>query len=174
MPAGGERDDDELRRVFREHVDGVHAFFAYAVARDVAEDLTSATFERVVRSWRSYDARKASERTWILTIARNLLTDHYRRASHRAWTSLDEQPALLDALAGTSDPLAEQLELDAVRRWLAPLGAREREILALRYGADMTPADIGTLLELTTANVHQIISRSLRKLREGAPAEAES
>ena len=41
---------------------------------------TSTTFERVIRSWRSYDPRKAGVRTWVLAIARNALTDHYRRA----------------------------------------------------------------------------------------------
>src|SRR5919201_5167337 len=64
----------ELRRLYREHVDAVYAFFAYSVPRPFAEDLTSGTFERVVRSWTSYDRRLGSERPLIHTIARNLLT----------------------------------------------------------------------------------------------------
>ena len=43
-------DVDELRRVYREHVPAVFAFFGYAVARETAEDLTASTFERVIRA----------------------------------------------------------------------------------------------------------------------------
>jgi RNA polymerase sigma-70 factor (ECF subfamily) len=155
----------ELRRVYREHVDAVYAFFAYALPRGHAEDLTSATFERVVRHWSRYDAAKASERTWILAIARNLLTDHHRRRRHRDALSLDEHPVLLDTLAA-DDELGRRLDRDEVRSWLVGLSERERDLLALRYGADLTARDIAGLTELSEANVHQILSRALRKLRQ--------
>jgi RNA polymerase sigma-70 factor, ECF subfamily len=161
------RHDDELRRVYREHVDAVYAFFAYAVTRAHAEDLTSATFEKVLRHWRRYDARRASERTWILAIARNQLTDHHRRQRHRAAVSLDEHPALADVLAA-GDELQPRLDRDELRGWLADLSERERDLLALRYGADLTARDIAAITGLSEANVHQILSRSLRRLRRSA------
>jgi RNA polymerase sigma factor (sigma-70 family) len=162
---------EELQRVYREHVDAVYAFFAYSVGRDVAEDLTSGTFERVIRSWAKYDAEKGSERTWILTIARNLLTDHYRRSSHRNAVSVEENPAILETIAADDDPAGSVLADDELRRWLAPLAGRDREILALRYAADMSAAEIAAVVELTPANVHQILSRTLRRLRERWGAE---
>jgi RNA polymerase sigma factor (sigma-70 family) len=157
--------DDDLRRVYSDHVDAVYAFFAYSVPRADAEDLTASTFERVVKAWRSYDSRKAGERTWILTIARNLLTDHYRRRSHRDAVSTDEHPVLLEGLAEAGGTEAV-LSNDQLRAWLAPLGERAREVVALRYAADLSTTDIASLLDLTPANVHQILSRSLRRLRE--------
>lgn len=159
------RADDELRRVYRTHVSSVYAFFAYAVPRATAEDLTSATFERVIRAWDGFDPARASERTWILAIARNLLTDHYRRQRHRDALSLDEHPAVADALAQPGDAQRELLDREEVLGWLAGLPEREREILALRYGADLTAEAIAQLTGLTAANVHQILSRTLRKLR---------
>src|SRR4051812_39001434 len=101
-------DEARLRRVYRDHADSVFGFFAYSVARATAEDLTSATFERVIRSWHRYDAARSSERTWILAIARNLLTDHFRRQRHRDAVSLDEHPLILDTLGD-----ADQSALDA-------------------------------------------------------------
>jgi RNA polymerase sigma factor (sigma-70 family) len=145
-------------------VNAVYGFFGYSVSKEHAEDLTSATFERVLRSWRSFDPERASERTWILVIARNQLLDHFRRQRHRDGVSLDEHPVLLDTLS-TGDGVAERLERDEVRSWLGGLPDRERSVLALRYGADLGASEIGTLLELSEANVHQILSRSLRKLR---------
>jgi RNA polymerase sigma-70 factor, ECF subfamily len=167
--------DQELRRVYRDHLDAVFAFFAYSLGRQSAEDLTATTFERVVR----YDAGLASERTWILAIARNTLIDHYRRQSHRQTTSLDEHPVLLDTIAEQDDPLGRLLSDGAFAGWLEDLRPREREILAMRYGADLSGAEIAALTELSEANVHQIISRTLRKLRaqaearEAAEAEAD-
>lgn len=156
---------DELPRVYRDHVDAVYGFLAYSVDRVTAEDLTAATFERVVRSWKRYDERRGSERTWVLAIARNLLTDHFRAQRHRGAVSTDEHPALLDRLVDDLDPLTEHLSADELARLLAPLGDREREVLALRYAADLTSAEIAALLGLTEANVQQINSRSLRRLR---------
>jgi RNA polymerase sigma-70 factor (ECF subfamily) len=158
-------ESDELRRVYREHVDAVFAFFAYSVARPVAEDLTSATFERVIRAWESYDPRKAGVRTWVLAIARNQLTDHYRRSSHRVARSTDAEPALLNELP-TVDPTADVADRDAFRAMLAEVGDREREVLALRYGADLSANEVAELLGLSSANVHQIASRALRRLRD--------
>ena len=91
--------DEALRRVYHEHLRAAYAFLAYSVPAATAEDLTAATFERVIRAWDRFDPAKASERTWILTIARNLLADHFRRQQHRAAVSLDEHPGLLDALS---------------------------------------------------------------------------
>lgn len=158
--------------MYRVHVRSVYAFLAYSVSRETAEDLTSATFERAIKAWDRFDPAKASERTWILTIARNALTDHYRRQSLRNAVSTDEHPALLQRLTA-EDPLAARVRIDGFTGWLRELGPREREVLALRYGADMTAQEVADAMELSEANVHQIVSRSLRKLRAGAAAAAE-
>jgi RNA polymerase sigma-70 factor (ECF subfamily) len=157
--------DDELRRIYREHVGAVYAFLSYSVSHDVAEDLTSATFERVLRSWASFDPTRSSVRSWVLVIARHLLTDHYRRQRHRAGPSLDEHPVILDTLATPDDANARLLETETAKSWLRELSDREREVLALRYGADLPAADIARVLQLSEGNVHQITSRALRRLR---------
>lgn len=159
------RDDAELRRVYRSHVDAVFAFLAYSVPQATAEDLTSATFERVIKAWRSYDPAKASERTWVLTIARNILIDHYRRERIRRATSLDAHPELAESRSTGEDEFERILSDDALRAWLAPLSEREREVVALRYAADMPATEIARITGLSPANVHQIASRSLRRLR---------
>jgi RNA polymerase sigma factor (sigma-70 family) len=165
---GLRRPGHELQEAYRDNVDSVYAYFAYFVGASAAEDLTAATFERVVRAWRSFDPRRATERTWIFAIARNILTDHYRRERHRAGPSLDEHPGLLTELVSADDPAARRLGIDAVKDWLSRLTPREREVLALRYGADLSTTEIAAALGLSEANVHQIASRALRRLREDA------
>lgn len=160
----GER--DELLDVYRDNVKPVYAYFSYSVSHETAEDLTAATFERVVRAWSRFNPDTASPRTWILAIARNVLTDHYRRQSHRNTVSLDQHPALAATLVATDDPAAQLLTTHVVRDWLGWLEPREREVLALRFGADLPAAAVARHLDLSEANVHQIASRALRRLAD--------
>jgi RNA polymerase sigma-70 factor, ECF subfamily len=162
---------DELHDVYRDHVNAVYAFFAYSVSDHVAEELTATTFERVVRYWARFDPNLSSQRTWIMAIARNALVDHYRRSRHRDGPSLDEVPLLLERLASRDDPAERHASVDLLKSWLARLSPREREVVALRYGADLSTADIAASLDLSEANVLQISSRALRRLRRviGSP-----
>ena len=159
---------DELETVYREHVASIYGFFADSVGRDVAEDLTAATFERVVRCWGRFDASRSGERTWIYAIARNLLTDHLRGQRHRSGPSLDEYPALIDGIVAREDPAQHALDADTVNALLSQLRPREGRVVALRYVADFAVAEIAQIMELTEANVHQICSRALRRLRDMA------
>jgi RNA polymerase sigma-70 factor (ECF subfamily) len=153
--------DSEFARVYDEHLRHVYGFLAYRLRdRDLAEDLTQATFERALRAWPRFDPRKASERTWLLTIARNLMIDHYRREHPEPAAEVDE--SLLPSTAGPEESLTAWPELHEA---LQHLGEREREVIALRFGADLTGPEIAGLTELSLANVQQILSRSLKRLR---------
>ena len=145
----------------------MYAFFAYSVGASAAEDLTSATFERVVRSWHRFDPERGSERTWILAIARNQCRSVRQRPLP---AQVEAVPVLADCRLPDAQASEGRLSVEQLKEWLRPLGAREREIIALRYGADLEGVEIARMLDLTPANVHQILSRSLRRLRELANA----
>jgi RNA polymerase sigma factor (sigma-70 family) len=151
-------------RVYDENVWGVYGYLAYRVSsRDDAEDLTQLTFERALRAWDRFDSRRASVATWLLAIARNLLVDHYRRdhSQHHEPIGTDESN---DAAHGhlELEPHGVSPDLAAA---LDQLGRRDREIVALRFGGDLTGPEIAELTGLTLVNVQQILSRSLRRLR---------
>src|SRR5437660_8540838 len=97
-------------RVYHEHVWRVYGFLAYRLRdRDLAEDLTQATFERALRAWSRFDPRRASESTWLLAIARNLLIDHHRRDRSHRHQPCDEQ--LLPTVEGPAERLCASPEL---------------------------------------------------------------
>jgi RNA polymerase sigma factor (sigma-70 family) len=155
------RAKSSFARVYDEHVWRVYGFLAYRVSdRDTAEDLTQATFERALRAWGRFDPRRGSERTWLLSIATNLLIDYHRRERSVLVEAIDDRT--LPPVAG---PDARALGSAELLSALAELTEREREVLALRFGGDLTGGEIAQLLDLTAANVQQITSRSLRKLR---------
>jgi RNA polymerase sigma-70 factor, ECF subfamily len=160
--AGG--DGQDFARAYDEHVWQVYGFLAYRLGRrEDAEDLTQLTFERALKAWHRYDARKAKVSTWLLTIARNLLIDHHRADRSSGDAPIEDHE---DALFHSGADPSERLGLDpAIELALRGLADREREVIALRFGGDMTGAEISEAMGLTLANVQQILSRSLRKIR---------
>lgn len=142
----------------------VYNFFRYRVGRtpDV-EDLTSVTFEKAWRSRHGYRHDLAGFTTWLMTIARRVAIDYYR--SRR-----DEAPIEVAAGVASTDRTAEQ---EAIRRsdadrladLVASVTSREREILAFKYGADMTNREIAKVMALSESNVGTILHRTLERLR---------
>jgi RNA polymerase sigma factor (sigma-70 family) len=157
--------------IYDDYVWSVYGFFGYRLpSRETAEDLTQLTFENALRAWDRYDPRRGSALTWLMAIARNVLIDHYRRGRSVRHETIGEGEAATEALGSQPppEPLGVSPELE---RALATLGRRERELVALRYGAELPGPEIAELTGLSLANVQQILSRSLRKLRaelEGA------
>jgi RNA polymerase sigma factor (sigma-70 family) len=152
-------------RLFDEYVWDVYGFVAYRIGdRAEAEDVTQQTFERALKAWRRFDPKRAQPRTWLLAIARNLIIDHYRRDRSSLHRRLGEGGVSEAQLPSEEGPeaLGVSPELTAA---LTTLSERDREIVALRFGADLRGPEIARLLGLSLANVQQILSRSLRKLR---------
>jgi RNA polymerase sigma-B factor len=92
------------------------------------------------------------------------LIDHYRaQPTDVTNVPIDDVPeGALPTVEGTGADLGLEPKLAEA---LAGLANRDREILALRYGGDLTGPEIADMTGLTLANVQQIISRSLRRLR---------
>ena len=156
---------------YEEHVWRIYGFFAYRVrSRTEAEDLTQQTFERALRAWERFDPRRALLQTWLLAIARNLLIDHYR-ADRSDRTEPFEREDHHPQVDGPETRLGLSAELESALEDLAP---RDREVLALRFGGDLTGPEIAAVTGLTLANVQQILSRSLRRLRATLDARATS
>jgi RNA polymerase sigma-70 factor (ECF subfamily) len=149
--------------VYEQQVSEVYGFFGYLVrSRDDAEDLTQQTFERALRAWGRFDSTRGSASAWLLTIARNLFIDHVRASRPDRVQSVSEADA--EGLRATTDRPSVGLDPE-LERALGSLSARERELIALRFGADLSGAEIASLTGLTLANVQQILSRSLRQMR---------
>lgn len=173
------RDKEQFGRLYDDHVWNVFGFFGYRLASKIdAEDLTQRTFERALKAWPRFDPERGSPGAWLMSIARNLLIDHYRRSGSRPEEPSADVERLRESESEPRDiDIGISPELAAA---LAELGDRERELIALRYGGDLTGREIAELTGLSLANVQQILSRSLRALRTslepetaGAGAEVE-
>jgi len=159
------RGPESFASLYDDHVWDVYGFFGYRVgSRELAEDLTQTTFERALRAWARFDENRASARTWLLAIARNLLIDHYRQDRSSLQEPIEDLGAR-EPLGVDSSP-EKRLGLDPdLAAALDGLGERERELIALRFGGDLNGPQIAEITGLSLANVQQILSRTLRRLR---------
>jgi RNA polymerase sigma-70 factor, ECF subfamily len=155
--------EGDFAAAYDEQVWHVYGFFAYRVrCRADAEDLTQRTFERALRAWRGYDPQRAPVGAWLMAIARNLLVDHYRADPAARQRPLEE---VEEERLGSELPKPD-LGIDPdLAAALSRLSPRARELIALRFGADLAGPEIAELTGLSLANVQQILSRSLRRLR---------
>jgi RNA polymerase sigma factor (sigma-70 family) len=156
--------EEDFERLYGQHAEPLFGFLVYRTGdRGLAEDLLADTFERVLRARRRFDPRKASEKTWLYSIALNLLRDRARRqaAEGRALERLGTrtQPA--------ARPPADHLEdRDELAQALEVLSEAEREAIALRFGADLTVPEIAKLTGERLTTVEGRVYRALRRLRD--------
>lgn len=151
--------------VYEEHLWTVYGYVGYRVnSREVAEDLTQQVFEKAMKAWSRFDSSRASEATWLFAIARNVVIDFYRRRGSEppGTTTLESASHELPHAEGPEANLGIGEDLEYA---LSTLTARDREVIALRFGGDLSAPQIAEAMGLTLANVQQILSRSLQRLR---------
>ena len=145
----------------------VYNYVRYRVQDPVlSDDLTADVFERTLAHLDTYRPDRAPFGAWLFSIARHVITDHFRAQSRRRWLSFDGLHR-----QASPDPAPEQIAAaNTVRaRLLAAVGElpdRERDVLALKFAASLTNRQIAQLTGLSESNVGVILYRSLRRLRD--------
>lgn len=153
-------DPDAFAVLYRHHLPHVHAFaLRRSGSRQVAEDVTAATFERALRNLERFEWRPAGMRPWLCRIAANELADHHRREVRRREReeSAVREPAQHDEPSVDAD---EEL-LDA----LSSLRPRDQEALSLRYLADLDHDEVAAALGLTRPHLAVVLMRARSALR---------
>ncbi|HEX6020686.1 MAG TPA: sigma-70 family RNA polymerase sigma factor [Solirubrobacter sp.] len=153
-------DFDALYRQARDDV------FAYAATllhdRSAAEDVTAQAFERAYRRRSRYDARRGSPRAWLFGIARNAALDELRKRKRAAAAEMPEpQPE-----PGPDEAAELAAQREAVRAALHRLQPRDREVIALKYHAELSNAEIASVLGVSPTNAGTLLHRAMTKLRE--------
>lgn len=142
----------------------VYNFFRYRIGDDqLAEDLTASTFLRAWRSRDHYAADVAAFSTWLFSIAQNLAVDHFRR--HKPVLALDDLPHLHDDNT-IEDLIERRLDSSRLSVLLERLTPRERELIALKYGAELTNRAIAQVTGMSESNVGTTLHRTIQKLRQ--------
>ena len=170
LPAGerGLREGRSLAAAAEAHLDDVYRYVLYLTGdRNLAEDLTSATFERALQRWSRFDPRRGSAKTWLCQLARGTTLDHFRaeqRRRRRERTYAAERSDVGEPVYG--DGLSPALEAA-----LAELSAGEREVVALRVVLELDGDQAARILGISPTACSTRLSRALAKLAERMDAD---
>jgi RNA polymerase sigma-70 factor (ECF subfamily) len=161
---------ERFEALYRASRDDVYAYVA-TLLRDTpaAEDVTALAFERAYRRRRSFDRARGDERAWLFGIARNAALDELRRRKRHATLAVDpEDPRAADAFA--DDTAEDAVRRTAVQTALDALTPRERELVALKFHAGLTNAEIARVLGVSESNAGTLVHRTIAKLRKACHA----
>lgn len=154
-----ETEKEEIYRTYHPKV------YGYIVSRisdaNTAEDIAADVFLKVYEKLGSFDETKASVSTWIYTITRNTLIDHYR--TRRV---LEEIPETLSGGEEVEDDICTAETLDELAKALLKLDERERTIIVLRYYRGTSLKDIAERLGISYAYVKVLQKSALGKLKK--------
>jgi RNA polymerase sigma-70 factor (ECF subfamily) len=150
--------------------------YRFAGSGDDAQDLTQEVFIKMYRTLKSYDTERGSFMTWVTTITRNLLVDHFRKSKQdRVTDSLDGAPSehedampISEQIRDTAlmpDARAQSREVkEAVHQALQKLSPDLREAVILRDLQDMDYKEIAVVLKVPEGTVKSRINRGRAEL----------
>ena len=161
---------ESFEELYRRSFPRVYAYVATLLRdRSAAEEVTAQAFERAYRKRRSFKPARGSADAWLFGIARNAALDELRRRKRRA--ALEAEPE--DVAAVPADEHAERaLTRETVRAALATLEPGERDLIALKYSAGLSNAEIARVARMSESNAGTRLHRIVLKLRKACDVDA--
>ncbi len=150
--------------------------YRFAGSPDDAQDLTQEVFIKIYRTLSSFDSSKAAFVTWVTTVTRNLLVDHFRKGKYDRMTdSLDAPIGEADDSLSVGDRIPDRAQTpqervqsretrEMVHKALQKLSPELREAVILRDLQDMDYRDIAQVLKVPEGTVKSRINRGRTEL----------
>jgi RNA polymerase sigma-70 factor (ECF subfamily) len=163
--------DAEAFGLLYDHYNGtVFRFLYYRVgSHALAEDLTSETFFRALRAMSGFKWQGRDFGAWLVTIARNLVADHYKAGRTRLETATDDLSDHDTATPGPEDDVLASLTNETLLGGLRRLATEQQECLVLRFLQGMSIAETAQILERSEGAVKQLQLRAVRNLAKLLP-----
>ena len=153
--------------LYEEFMPKVFRYFQYRInSMQLAEDLTSTVFEKALTNFSKYSSDKASFSTWIFSIARNTVIDHYRARGRKQAFSLEKVVNIPSSDSSPEEELERKEELKKLRVGLSVLSREVQEIISLKFSSEMNNRQIAKILGLSESNVGTKLYRAVRKIRD--------
>jgi len=164
---------DAFGELYRIYNDTVFRYIYYRVStRALAEDLTSETFVRALRRITTFSWQGRDFGAWLVTIARNLVADHFKSSRHRMEVSTGEMLDSNEVEASPEETVLEHLSnetlLDAVHR----LNDQQRECVTLRFLHGLSVAETAEIMGKNEGAIKTLQYRAVRTLARLLPADA--
>jgi RNA polymerase sigma-70 factor, ECF subfamily len=158
-------DKTALADLYEHYKSDVYRYLFYRVGRpQLAEDLTTEVFIRVMEHLPRYQQRQAPFRAWLLQIARNLAIDHARKMAVRNDVDLDEE--IPSASEGPETAVDHTLTTEHLQHALRHLTADQCDVIILRFMADMPIKEVAKTIRKSESAVKALQARGLEALQQ--------
>jgi RNA polymerase sigma-70 factor (ECF subfamily) len=163
--------DAEAFGLLYDHYQGsVYRFLYYRTrSSTLAEDLTSETFFRALRSMNGFRWQGKDFGAWLMTIARNLATDHFKAGRTRLELTTEDMSLHDDATDGPEGAVLAGLTNEVLMQALTELPAEQRDCLVMRFLQGMSIAETAAVLGRSDGAVKQLQLRGVRNLAKLMP-----
>jgi RNA polymerase sigma-70 factor (ECF subfamily) len=156
--------------LYDRYITDIYRFVSFKTrSRVLAEDITSDIFLTVVSKLHLYDAAKGSFRTWMYTIARRTIIDHYRKERDTVSIS-DGWDIVDDSSEDLSSVIDAQFSSVVLEHALQQLTAEQRDIIIMRLWEDMAYDEIANILDSSPASCRMAYSRAVKALGKELPS----
>lgn len=152
------------QEVYDVYLPRVYHFFCYKLGNiDIAEDLTAITFEKAWISRKNFHEEIGHVSTWLMGIARNVAVDYFRKKNREV--SLEDF-RLQNLSTNEVEIIQQKMDFQYILQILSRYPDRECELIALKYGSELSNREIARLTGLSESNVGTILNRVVEKLRK--------
>ncbi len=166
-------DKEAFGQLYDHYHVSVYRFIYYRVgSASLAEDITSETFFRALRSMGSFRWQGKDFGAWLMTIARNLTADHFKAGRTRLEQSTEDMQTLDTTADGPEREVLASLTNEALLAALGDLPAEQRECLVMRFLQGLSIAETAEILGRSSGAVKQLQLRGVRNLAKVLPREA--
>lgn len=129
-----------------------------------AENLGGDVFLRALQSLDSYRGRPQQMTSWLFSIARNLVVDHVRKISRRKEISIDEVE--IPDKQNIGEAVEKKSELERLSQAVKQLTPAQREVIGLRFFAELSSAEVGKILGKSSGAVREMQRAAIETLRK--------
>jgi RNA polymerase sigma-70 factor (ECF subfamily) len=163
--------DSEAFGLLYDHYQGsVYRFLFYRTrSSTLAEDLTSETFFRALRNMQNFRWQGKDFGAWLMTIARNLATDHFKAGRTRLELATEDMGVHDDATEGPEHAVLSSLTNEVLLKSLTQLPSEQKDCLIMRFLQGMSIAETASVLGRSEGAVKQLQLRGVRNLAKLMP-----
>jgi RNA polymerase sigma-70 factor (ECF subfamily) len=167
-------DADAFGELYDRYVDVVYRYIYYRVSNvTLAEDLTSETFIRALRRISSYTWQGRDFGAWLVTIARNLIADHFKSGRYRLEVATSD---LVEAGAdrsqdGPENEVLSAITNEALLEAVKALGPEQQECISLRFLQGMSVAETAAIMGKNEGAIKALQYRAVKSLSRLLPED---
>lgn len=153
-------------KLYEELFDKVFGFCMNRTSnRAVSEDLTQDIFLKLVGKIETFDESRGNFLVWFWQLARNTVTDYYRKTKEANFSEIEEER--LEKISPATNPknIESKIEFDRVHSFVSSLSAEEKELFELHFVVDMKYSDLEKVLNKSGGALRVAVSRLKQKIK---------